>query len=95
MPLITVRISGGAFSGFTRHVHSTDLDSMTALSVYMKSQLVAYLERENLCALSAKARVIKIHCHAHKFFAEIRSCCDEIVYMCDCDSPAGDCGTHP
>ena len=80
--IIKVCISHPKFQGFTRYVHSSEFASMQDIFAYMKRQLMAYLESENLTTLVSDTQELKLHCPEYDFYAELVSSQADIIYIC-------------
>jgi hypothetical protein len=80
--MLTVVLSHAVFSGFQRHVSLHQFDCMKNLCTYMQTQLVSYLQTENLTILVKDAQRLSLHCHDYDFYDDISKSSVDIIYLC-------------
>lgn len=82
MPIITVYISNEYFQGFNRIINTNQFSSFKELSVYMKDQLIAYLQLGNFYLLVEKAKEMEFHTHEFKFYDEMINSKIDNIFLC-------------
>jgi len=69
--MLTVVLSHPVVNGFQRHINIRLFDSMKDLCAYIQTQLVSYLQRENLTFLVKQAQCLSLHCHDCDFYSDL------------------------
>ena len=92
MSFVKVVLSCKLFNNFSRTVHLGQYDSMKSVCNYMKRQLVAVLELENMCGLAKEAEELHLHCDSFKFYTDLCESGADIVYLCDHECERDDAG---
>lgn len=88
MTFVKLVLSCKSFSGFSRTIHMHEHDSMPAICAYVKKQLVATLELENMRSLVEAAEKMQLHSE-FKTASDLFDSGASISYLCDCDHGCG------
>ena len=83
MTFVKVVLSCKTFHGFSRTVHPEQFNSMKEVCNYMKRQLVAVFELENLGDMVQEAEELPLHCDDFKFYSDMCVSGVTIIYLCD------------
>lgn len=82
MPIVTVYLSNQYFQGFNKTINTTQFTCFKELSVYMKEQLISYLQLGNLHLLVEKAKEMEFHTHEFKFYEDMINSKTDNIFLC-------------